>query len=461
MEFIRNTKSVCPNCLKSIGAKLYRQNNEILLIKSCKNHGEYKTVVWRGEPTFEEWENRFAHPKNPSIQRLQPLSLSTQNPCPHKCGICSEHEQSTCTVLFELTETCNLACPICFASSQNKRTNDFESLDLIVDKLKWIQQNAGAVILQLSGGEPTLHPELCSVVKEAIKLFPAVQLNTNGIILGQNESYALELKKSGLSWVFLQFDALSDDINKKIRGASLLDIKVKAIENCKKAGLSVVLVTTLVRDVNDHILGNLIDFAISKFPVVKGLHIQPMTLSGRNLVENQTHITLPEVIKKLSEQTENVIKLEHALASDCEHARCSFHARYYINDNRSMEYVKNSRDKKLQGNDSISLANAPERSINSVIRSWENIYTETSKIVSTPLKDSNFTAFDEFIEKSKKQIFSITCMAFQDVFTLDLDRLKQCCVHIYSSKSDKHRLVPFCSYNLTSIEGRGLYRSYE
>ncbi len=459
MKLIRDTKSVCPDCLQTIDAQLFAQDNEVVLYKKCSEHGEFQTVVWRGEPSFNTWENTFSHKINPDEKHLQPLGFATQKSCPHKCGLCSEHEQSTCTVLFELGDACNLSCPICFANSQDKKNNKFEELASIANKLKWIREQAGSVILQLSGGEPTLHPNLCEIIKEGTALFPAVQLNTNGILLGKDKDFAVRLKKSGLSWVFLQFDTLNDEANVVMRGARLLEIKKKAIEHCKSAGLSIVLVCTIANKVNDSELGELLDFSLSHFPAVKGLHFQPMTLSGRNVMENQKHITLPEVIAKLAEQSNGSVKIEHALASDCEHILCSFHARYFVDENKHLDYIRKDKactSQECEEKRESLIQNAPQRSVESVIRSWEGskeVEQETNELSG----HNAFKAFDDFIKKSKSETFSITCMVFQDCYTLDLLRLKQCCIHIYSF--DKvHRLIPFCAYNLTSRHGDSLYR---
>lgn len=458
MKIIRKTKSVCPVCLASIDAELVENNKEVILKKTCSEHGDFSSVVWRGKPHFLEWSPR----QEESLQHLRPLQLK-KTPCPQNCGICPEHKQSSCTVLLELTSACNLSCPVCFASSKStKETDTFLNLETLLEQLQWIKTNAGEVILQLSGGEPTLYPSLIELVYHASQLFPAVQLNTNGILLAENENLAFELKKAGLSWVFLQFDACCDEINKKIRGKKLLDIKKKAIENCRKAGLSVVLVSVLIKEINDDKIGELLDFALSYFPVVKGIHLQPMTRSGRNLISsNIEHLTLPEVISNLIEQSKNRVKKEHIRSSDCEHELCSFHARYFVDKNLTLEYIRGKNEKSCcDTNKDISLQNilrteAPQRSVSSVIRSWQGKEVSENK----ETKIQGLEAFDDFIEKAKRQTFSITCMTFQDVHTLDLQRLQQCCIHIYSFSNAQHRLIPFCAYNLTSLEGKSLYRN--
>ncbi len=469
MSFIRNTKSVCPQCLSTIEASLSQQGSEIIMKKSCPEHGDFQSIVWRNEPNFEEWEEKFSHKKDNRHKHLQPLNFLSNKTCPNNCGICSEHEQSSCTVLLELTSACNLSCPICFASSQNNKENTFEPLENLIEKIKWIRENAGPVVLQLSGGEPTIYPYLIELVEKASKLFPAVQLNTNGILLGKDEKLVKKLKDAGLSWVFLQFDTLDDEINLKMRGAKLVEIKKKAIANCEKAGLSVVLVCTIAKNINEFSLANLLDFAIDNFPCVRALHFQPMTLSGRNNMENQKHITLPEVIKLISKQSNGRMKTNHALASDCEHALCSFHARYFVDKNNNLHYIQSEKSLNLITDSDEKLhilENAPARNIETVVRAWQGEIEKTSldeltiknQLDKEDKINNPLAAFDDFIKKAKEQTFSISCMAFQDAYTIDLNRLKQCCIHIYAFHGNRHKLIPFCAYNLTSTENRSLYR---
>jgi len=477
-EFIRKTRSVCPVCLVTLPADIVRQRDkgdngdkceEIILCKTCPEHGQFEAVIWRGKPEFDKW----TRPKS-AIKELLRQSDNNKD-CPHNCGLCIEHTQRSCTVLLELTKQCNLHCPICFANSslEHGKNKDFLPLEQLIQKLEWIYAQAGSIVLQLSGGEPTLYPNLIELVKAGSKLFPAVQLNTNGLLLAKDADMAKNLKKAGLSWVFLQFDGSNDDIYLKLRGQKLLQQKLLAIENCKKAGLSVVLVPTVVAGINDNDLGQILKIALSLSPVVRGLHLQPMTFSGRNLFKDKvTALTLPEVLCKLSEQSNGQIKLEHASPPGCEHERCSFHCRYHIDNNGNMTVVKGNDECCCDNKPVISAAEGAEKSIESVIRSWQGSegaeQQQSDENLGKSLGENlgqgsgqkadikSLDAFDAFIAKAKNNVFSITCMAFQDALNIDLERLQGCCVHVYA---ENNKLIPFCAYNLTSLDNIPLYRS--
>lgn len=478
MPLLHTTKSLCPVCLKTLPASIMEEGDTVRLKRSCPDHGEFSAVIWRGEPRLAEW----SRPKTPSSPGHR--ETSRDKGCPYDCGLCEEHTQHTCTVLFEITGACNLRCPVCFASSGSEAHKAFTPLAELLAQLRWIHSRAPEVVLQISGGEPTLHPDLVELTKLGAKLFPAVQLNTNGLKLAQSPDLCGELAKAGLSWVFLQFDGTSDEIYRIIRGRELFAEKLKAVENCRKAGLGVVLVPTLVRGVNDAELGNILNFALDGAPDIRGIHIQPMADMGRNMLDDNAkeRITLPEVLTMLEEQSGGRIKKSHASPPGCEHERCSFHCRYFLGPDNAMRPVRegacctalatgaafsaqvqappkalpHDNEKKnlpagpLDRQGQNNHANGADKAINTIIRSWGR---------ASPLGEfhaiSDEDELTRFIRQAREKTFSVTCMAFQDALTADIERLQGCCVHIYAPPA---RLVPFCAYNLTSVDGTPLHR---
>lgn len=491
---IGHTRSLCPVCLISLPAELRRKGDRIYLWRTCPKHGSFSGLIWRGEPDIETWRR----PKKPSlsVRRQTERALG----CPHDCGRCPDHGQHACTVLFEITSHCNLRCPVCFAdagSGDERAPGSFTPLEELFAQMRWIREQAGEIVLQISGGEPTLHPCLPELVAKARRLFPAVQLNTNGLKLAENGDLAKSLAKAGLSWVFLQFDGTDDAIFTALRGRPLLRQKLAAIDACKQAGLSVVLVPTVASGINDHDLGNLLRLGISLAPTVRGLHLQPMTASGRNaLAGSAPPLTLPEVLQAICSQSNGQMRPEHAAPPGCEHERCSFHCRYRLSPsgallplrgetpccglpgmedekhNRASASAKplcrapapfsplqegcclpgedaqppagESRDAAVPGQDA-ALAGA-RRAIDTIMRVWQS---------PEEAADESEDAFDAFIRQTRDRLFSVTCMAFQDARNVDIARLKGCCVHIYAPPA---RLIPFCAYNMTSLDGVPLHR---
>lgn len=460
MSAFAATRSVCPVCFKALPAELVERGGSVYISRACPEHGVFSGLVWKGDPPLAGWQR-----DKPPLAGVRRETESGQG-CPHDCGRCPEHGQHACTVLFEITGRCNLACPVCFADS-GKSAPPFAPLASLIDELAWIREHAGEVVLQLSGGEPTLHPDLPALTREAGRLFPAVQLNTNGLALAERPGLAHALAAAGLSWVFLQFDGTSDATYAALRGRPLLEKKLEAVRRCAEAGLNVVLVPTVARGVNDGELGDLLRLALSLVPTVRGIHLQPMTASGRNSlapsVGGKDPLTLPEVLRLLCEQSGGLIRPEHAAPPHCEHSRCSFHCRYRV--------TPSGRLAPLRGQDSCcgdsgpcrpagepeedrhGDPHGPRRAIDVILRSWRG--GESAPPGNDDADPAPPDAFDAFIGDARKRTFSVTCMAFQDSMNLDLARLGHCCVHVFARPD---RLVPFCAYNLTSLDGVPLYR---
>lgn len=461
-HLIQSTESLCPVCLKVLPADIIKRGDEVLLCRECPEHGRFEEAIWRGQPDFETWRR----PKMPAAGVK--LQAEADRGCPYDCGLCPEHAQHPCTILFEITQQCNLGCPICFADSGG-REQEFSPLPLLLEQMRWLHGQTGEVVLQLSGGETTLHPDLPSLVAEGAKLFPAVQLNTNGLRLAEDPSLARRLAEAGLSWVFLQFDGTSDRTFEIIRGRPLLEKKKAAIAACAAAGLSVVLVPTVAAGVNDGELGGLVQLAVNLAPTVRGVHIQPMTSAGRNSLPGSGHrLTLPEVLTRLAEQTQGLVKIEQAFPPSCEHERCSFHLRYRRTE--SGELIPTAAGSNCCSKTGTEpsrpeeTAEARSRSVGIILRSWQGekpapkLTAPPSGLaipMAAPAVSPSLDAFDEFLAKARRETFSITCMAFQDAWTVDLERLRGCCVHIFRPPN---RFIPFCACNLTSADGQALYR---
>jgi len=235
--------------------------------------------------------------------------------CPYDCGICPEHKSHTSLAIIDITNRCNLKCPVCFANASAAGYVYEPTAEQITGMLENLRANkpVPATALQFSGGEPTIRNELLDFVRKAKELgFRHVEVNTNGLRISQSVEYTKQLKEAGVSTVYLQFDGLTSDVYKFIRGIDLLDIKMKALQNLREAGIkSVVLVVTLVKGVNDNQLGDIINFAAKNFDVVRCINVQPVSLCGRlpQQEREKMRITIPDFMRLTEEQTKGAIKV--------------------------------------------------------------------------------------------------------------------------------------------------------
>lgn len=440
-KLIMKTQSLCPVCLKVIDADYRQEDDGVYLVKSCQ-HGEFKTLVWRGQSKIEDWMK-----KKKRVFVNNPLTEINKG-CPYDCGLCSSHRQTTCTALIEVTNRCNLYCSFCFASAMDKKLQEpsLEEIEFYFDRIK---KQSGICNIQLSGGEPTVRDDLKNIIKAGkAKGFEFIQINTNGIRIGRDEDYLRGLKDAGLSSVYLQFDGTSDPIYEKIRGRKLFEEKVQAIENCKKYKIGVVLVPVLIPKVNVDNIGQMIDFALKNTPTVRGIHFQPVSYFGRTAYspKDEDRITLPQVIEEIELQTKGLVKSHNLKPASCENSLCSFNGSFTYSEKKLIPSAKK---------DSCSCsADAAEGALKAkkfVAGNWK-------LSVSKERRQGREDSWDKLIAEIRNSRFSISAMAFQDVYNVDLERIKDCCIHVVNKEGN---LIPFCIYNITDTEGKSLYRNVE
>lgn len=439
------TESICPVCFKKISAKKVKYNNEVYLEKHCLEHGSFKTLIWEGEPSMESWMRKKvpAFPKEPHTK--------ADKGCPFDCGLCEEHRQHTCTALIEVTQRCNLKCKFCFASAGNN------SKDINMEDIRFLYNSvlkaSGNCNIQISGGEPTVRDDLADIIKLGVDLgFKFIQVNTNGIRIAEDLNYVRKLKEAGLNSIFLQFDGTEDEIYMKLRGTDLLDYKIKAIENCKKCNIGVVLVPTLVADVNLNDIGNIIDFALERVPTVRGVHFQPVSYFGRfpSSPDNLKRITIPKILRLIEEQTRGMIKKESFKPPGCENSFCSFHGNFIYKGKGELITITSNKSSCCGPIEKAEIG--AEKSKNFTARNWNGIKA-SSKVVR--LSEGKAMSWDDIIYNIRNFSFSVSGMAFQDAWNFDIERLKDCCIHIVSPEG---KLIPFCAYNVTDCNGNYMYR---
>lgn len=444
------TSSVCPVCLKRITAQRVSYGQDVFLEKTCPEHGPFKTILWRGNPEYASWR-REKIPNPPK----NPLTAANEG-CPFDCGLCADHRQEPCCVLLEVTQRCDLGCPVCFASA-GKSANSAPDPDLGVVEM-WYRRMldcGGPYNIQLSGGEPCLREDLPEIISLGKDLgFTYFQVNTNGIRIASDSVYLQRLKEAGLEVVYLQFDGTTDEIYRSIRGRDLFEQKKQAIQNCQDLHLGVVLVPTIVPGTNSDNLGSMIRFALDHYPTVRAIHLQPVSYFGRYPFppENRDRITIPELLSAMVDQTSEMVRLEDFQPKGSENSYCSFHASYIILPGGTLQTIKSKQE-------STSCCEKPEsakdglvRSKQFVARNWTR--NEEPREVHADRAPS-LGGWDAILERAKTHLFSISGMAFQDAWNLDLELLQDCCIQ---TAAPDGRLVPFCAYNLTNTQGETLYR---
>ncbi|MFX0023179.1 MAG: radical SAM protein [Candidatus Hermodarchaeota archaeon] len=294
IEIIRTTTSICPECMQHLPAEIYvdPETNWVMMRKTCKEHGDFKDKL-SINPDDYKWQQAFTNEIGSTINNsTKPEYVSsgirecTTKGCPFDCGLCENHQSAPNICLIDITNRCNLTCPICFANASAAGyvvEPTFEELVRIMEHFRSMEP-IPAVLLQLSGGEPTVRDDLPEIIRKGKELgFTEVMVTTNGVRFGKSPEFMKKCMDAGMDAIYLQFDATDNpEIWKKIRGVNLWPLKKKVIENARKIGFyGIMLVPVIAKGVNDHEIGKILDFARDNCDVISGIIFQPVSLTGR------------------------------------------------------------------------------------------------------------------------------------------------------------------------------------
>jgi uncharacterized radical SAM superfamily Fe-S cluster-containing enzyme len=447
--FIENSKSVCPKCLKIIDCEIISVDNNVYLRKRCQDHGSFEVMIYSDA---EAYLNAAKYNK-PGAKPLH-YQGTVSSGCPDDCGLCPEHQQHTCIGIIELTDKCNLNCPVCFANVNGSYSLPYNSVKEMIDL--YVKCEGEPEVLQISGGEPTIHPDIIRILeyagKKGIK-YP--MLNTNGLKLADRK-FAEQLSKTmidhdspiGTPLIYLQFDGFDDKIYTELRGRPLLDQKLKALENCRIYGMNITLVPTIVKGINDDQIGKIIELALSDSNI-KMVNFQPATLIGRyDLNEKENNrITIPEILSAVEKQTDGLLNHNSFINVPCPYPTCSV-----------CTYIYKLDEKSLVLTDLFDIDNYIEHMVNRTLPDLE-ILSEVNSALDSLLSMSSTMSSEKTggalcttcgiaIPNIKEMIDNITIIsahAFMDEYNFDLKRAKKCCV---TEILPNGQMIPFCVYNI-------------
>lgn len=275
------TQSLCPECGKVIAARKFAEGKAVYMEKECGEHGYFKEIL---SPDVDFYMSLFTFRFGDNRGFTNPLvHANTSSECPENCGICNQHHSHTCMSNIDLTNRCDMTCPVCFANANAMGYVTEPSVEQVRTMLKTLRDRkpVPCKVIQFSGGEPTIHPNFVEIVAIAKELgFTQIQIATNGKNLSDYE-FAKKCREAGLDSLYLQFDGVTKDVYKKTRGEDVLEMKLQTIEVARKVGLRIVLVPTIIRGINDHQVGAIVRFACDHADVVSGISFQPVCFTGR------------------------------------------------------------------------------------------------------------------------------------------------------------------------------------
>ncbi|MCD0468600.1 MULTISPECIES: radical SAM protein [unclassified Flavobacterium] len=439
--FYDYTKSLCPHCLALVDTKIVFQDDKVWMLKHCKTHGELKSMI-------ADDVNYYKQLRNYNKQSEMPLKFNTKvhYGCPYDCGLCTDHEQHSCLTIIEVTDRCNLACPTCYASSAPNygRHRTLEEIEKMFDTV--VANEGEPDVVQISGGEPTVHPEFFKILDIAkSKPIKHLMVNTNGIRIAKDIKFVETLATYMPDFeIYLQFDSFKPEVLEKLRGEDLTEVRKKAIEHLNHFNISTTLVITLQKGENDDEIGKIIEYALQQ-KCVRGVTFQPTQVAGRNdnYDDISGRITLTEVRRKIYEQAP-LFTPQDLIPVPCNpDALCMAYALKIDGEVFPMTHLINPED----------LLNNSKNTI--VFEHDEKLKTHMLNLFSTGISvDCAEGEFNELMcclprvqsdTLNYNNLFRILIMNFMDAHDFDVRAVKKSCVHIVS---DKMKIIPFETMNL-------------
>lgn len=443
--FLGTTQSLCPECLALVPAKIVERQGRVYFRKQCPTHGPREDYISSDVSTYDQVEYSLPA-KLPAKFGVEP-----RLGCPFDCGLCTEHEQHTCVGLVEITSACNLDCPMCFASSgPGGKHLSVEACRRAIDRL--VEVEGRPEILQLSGGEPTVHPDFLEIFDYAIERpIDYVMINTNGLRFARDSKLVDHLaKRRDRTEIYFQFDGFDESVSLALRGESLVEVKLRALEALGRAGLNVTLVCTLQGGVNDHELGRIVRFGVER-PYVTGISFQPATYSGRHVLPEQLErrMTFPDVIAAIAKQTDGLFAVDDFLPLPCAHPNCHSLSIAYRQGGTVLpltRFIDGRKNLDLLAN-GISFTRSKAKQIVAQYLA-RNACCEGG---CAPPAEPGFIPADQFFAGAMaeslgaRDLFRITITSFLDAYNFDVRRVMKCCTHHVLPSG---HVVPFCAYNV-------------
>ncbi|MBI4493043.1 MAG: radical SAM protein, partial [Chloroflexi bacterium] len=315
--FYELTRSICPTCRRAIDAQVLLRDNRVYLRKRCPEHGQVEALVY-GDAQAYTASARFNKPGSIPLQ----FSTAIERGCPHDCGLCPDHQQHACVGIIEVSSACNMACPLCFANAGAGFNLTLEEVEGILDHL--VATEGSPQVVQFSGGEPTLHPQLIPMLRAArARGIPHVMLNTNGRRIAADPAFVAQLAELRPS-IYFQFDGFEAETYRAIRGEpDLLPEKLRALDRLAEIGCDVVLVPAIERGVNAHEVGRIVRFGL-EHPAVRGINFQPAFHAGRHGTHDPLQrMTIPDVLALLEAQTEGLFQVSDFVPVPCCFPTCN------------------------------------------------------------------------------------------------------------------------------------------
>jgi uncharacterized radical SAM superfamily Fe-S cluster-containing enzyme len=440
-SFYAQTTSLCETCLRLVPAKIQIEDDNVFYLKRCPEHGAQKTLVATDAAYFKSCKDYL----KPGDMPLR-FQSRTHYGCPYDCGLCPDHEQHSCLALIEINEECNLTCPVCFAESSPARSKNrsLAEIDAMLETL--VESEGQPDLVQISGGEPTIHPQILDILKLAkSKPIRHIMLNTNGVRIARDKELvsALADLRPGFE-VYLQFDSRERAGLESLRGADLRRVREDALANLERAGISTTLVCVVKKGVNDREISGIVRHAL-EYSCVRGVTFQPIQDAGRNLDfdKNRDRVLLTDIRREVG--TSGVFDSADIIPLPCNPDAIAIG--YGLRDGASVMPITRliPKDELLSSvPNTISFERYPELKnrlfdLLSLASSGERTKSVLGDLLCC-LPQVEVPA-----DLGYDKIFRVVIVQFLDRFNFCIASVKRSCIHFVTAEK---KIIPFDTYNL-------------
>ena len=479
---LRMVLTVCGRCFAAdpdreidyetdvLQGNLVAMDGRVYLRRLCRRgHGEVTSLY---EEDYRLWD--YLQQWRTPTREILPDTPANVRPIPmgYADGLGDLQTQHSCVLLMDITENCNLECPTCFAASA-PGIGRFAALPHILRSLDTaIAREGGRVdVLMLSGGEPTVHPQVLEIIETAVdRNVTRVILNTNGIRLTRDDRFMAALGRlRGRLEVYLQFDGFQLATHLHHRGTDLREVKAEALRRLAAERVFTTLAVAVADGVNDHEVGAIADFALAT-DYVAGVAYQPVFGSGRSAaIDPLRRVTTTGTLTRLGTQTEGRVGPDDFIALPCSHPDCASITYFIKGDSGDWRSVPQllgiERLKDYLG--LVSNRIAPDDAMWTAL---VGMMSETTLISRPELVDHLLRICDACdlgvrgflkhlgrwlvdrdaaVEEIALRVKRFSVKSFMDAWTLNVERLQQCCVHVTSTDGQANPVrVPFCARQL-------------
>jgi uncharacterized radical SAM superfamily Fe-S cluster-containing enzyme len=454
-HLFKRTTSTCPRCLTLVDADVVIRKGKVYFKKVCAKCGPSEALV-------SEDARYYARAYAFARAGTEPLKFAAkvEHGCPTDCGTCDDHEQHTCLPIVEVTDHCNLECPICIVNNQYAHHIDKADFKRIIDLM--VENEGVCESVALSGGEPTSHPDLLDLVDIATRPeIGRVVVITNGLRLGRDRTLAKALKERG-AYVGLQLDGFTADTHEKIRGKDLMREKEAALAMLREFKIPTQVIFVATRGANEHQIGDAVDLFLKEDHILS-LSFQPAAFTGfgggQYAHDPMDRLTIPGVIQRIAEQSQGGFKTSDFYPLPCSHPQCvSLSYVLRLNDGTWVpfaRFVDFTRFGTLLRSSATLPASAEiHDAMHEVIH---EVYARQDEIERGPeilaalrrTLDVMFPARalseKEKVRAGEQQAKSIFLHHYMDRHDFDLERLRKCCHHYPQTDG---RVMPACGFNM-------------